>query len=153
MMVRPGLIRKKSQSFNRRRIQEGRELNFRIMAQVVALLMMTSYATCYANVLSESHQLVCDHSGDSTCNMQGNDCCLTEIGEVRNKASVVALRRFNLEASWSILGIDCENFEQWTRESGKGPRDRFELAYTPKHCGWLNMAEIELNVLTRYCLN
>jgi hypothetical protein len=111
-MVRPGQIRKKSQSCNQRRIQAGRELNFRIMAQLVALLMMTSYATCYANVLSESHQLVCDHSGDSTCNMQGNDCCLSEIGEVRNKASVVALRRFNLEASWSVLGIDCENLEQ-----------------------------------------
>ena len=82
------------------------------MAQLVALLMMTSYATCYANVLSESHQLVCDHSGDSTCKMQGNDCCLTDIGEVRSKACVVALRRFNFEASWSVLGIDCENLEQ-----------------------------------------
>jgi len=31
--------------------------------------------------------------------------------------------------------------------------NRFEFIYTPKHGSWLNMAEIELNVLTRQCLN
>lgn len=31
--------------------------------------------------------------------------------------------------------------------------DRFEFIYTPKHGSWLNMAEIELNVLIRQCLN
>lgn len=27
-----------------------------------------------------------------------------------------------------------------------------EIHYTPKHCSWLNIAEIELNVMTRQCL-
>lgn len=31
--------------------------------------------------------------------------------------------------------------------------DRFEFIYTPKHGSWLNMAEIELNVLMGQCLN
>jgi hypothetical protein len=31
--------------------------------------------------------------------------------------------------------------------------DRLEIVYTPKHGSWLNMAEIELNVLTRQCLS
>ena len=31
--------------------------------------------------------------------------------------------------------------------------DRFEFIYTPKHGSWLNMAEIELNVLTKQCLS
>lgn len=31
--------------------------------------------------------------------------------------------------------------------------DRFEFVHTPKHGSWLNMAEIELNVLHRQCLN
>jgi len=31
--------------------------------------------------------------------------------------------------------------------------DRFEFQFTPKHGSWLNMAEIELNVLTGQCLN
>lgn len=30
---------------------------------------------------------------------------------------------------------------------------RLEFHFTPKHASWLNMAEIELNVLTRQCLN
>ena len=31
--------------------------------------------------------------------------------------------------------------------------DRLEVHYTPKHGSWLNMAEIELSVLARQCLN
>lgn len=31
--------------------------------------------------------------------------------------------------------------------------ERLEIHYTPKHGSWLNMAEIELNVLTRQCLD
>ncbi len=31
--------------------------------------------------------------------------------------------------------------------------DRFEFIYTPKHGSWLNMAEIELNVMQKQCLN
>lgn len=30
--------------------------------------------------------------------------------------------------------------------------ERFEIHYTPKHGSWLNVAEIELSVLTRQCL-
>ncbi|SHK85913.1 DDE superfamily endonuclease, partial [Anaerocolumna jejuensis DSM 15929] len=29
---------------------------------------------------------------------------------------------------------------------------RLEIHYTPKHGSWLNIAEIELNVMTRQCL-
>lgn len=31
--------------------------------------------------------------------------------------------------------------------------DRLEIHYTPKHGSWLNIAEIELSVLTKQCLN
>ena len=31
--------------------------------------------------------------------------------------------------------------------------DRLQFNYTPKHGSWLNMAEIELNVLSRQCLD
>ncbi|MCK5828378.1 transposase, partial [Candidatus Bipolaricaulota bacterium] len=30
---------------------------------------------------------------------------------------------------------------------------RFEFVYTQKHSSWLNIAEIEINVLIRQCLN
>lgn len=44
-------------------------------------------------------------------------------------------------------------YEKFPPEEAKRIWDRFEFVYTPKHGSWLNMAEIELNVLTRQCLN
>ncbi len=44
-------------------------------------------------------------------------------------------------------------YEVFTPEKAKALWDRFEFVYTPKHGSWLNMAEIELNVLTGQCLN
>jgi hypothetical protein len=42
-----------------------------------------------------------------------------------------------------------------TFPAGKAKKlwDRFEFVYTPKHGSWLNMAEIELNVLMGQCLS
>ena len=39
------------------------------------------------------------------------------------------------------------------RRRRKHFNDRFEFVFTPKHGSWLNMAEIELNVLIGQCLN
>ena len=38
-------------------------------------------------------------------------------------------------------------------EKAKAYLDRLEFIYTPKHGSWLDMAEIELSVLQRDCLN
>jgi hypothetical protein len=44
-------------------------------------------------------------------------------------------------------------YEAFPPEEAKRIWDRFEFIYTPKHGSWLNMAEIELNVLMGQCLN
>ena len=44
-------------------------------------------------------------------------------------------------------------YETFKPDKAKGLWNRFEFVYTPKHGSWLNMAEIELNVLTGQCLN
>jgi len=44
-------------------------------------------------------------------------------------------------------------YETFSPDKAKAIWDRFEFVYTPKHGSWLNMAEIELNVLTGQCLN
>lgn len=44
-------------------------------------------------------------------------------------------------------------YEAFAPEKAKALWDRFEFVHTPKHGSWLNMAEIELNVLIRQCLN
>lgn len=44
-------------------------------------------------------------------------------------------------------------YETFAPSKAKELCDRFEFIYTPKHGSWLNMAEIELNVLIRQCLS
>jgi len=43
-------------------------------------------------------------------------------------------------------------YDSFPAEKAKALWDRFEFIYTPKHGSWLNMAEIELNVLMGQCL-
>ena len=63
------------------------------------------------------------------------------------------------EAKRIILVMDNLNthapgswYENLSPREAKALWDRFELIYTPKHGSWLNMAEIELNVLAGQCL-
>lgn len=44
-------------------------------------------------------------------------------------------------------------YEVFEPEEAKRLWDRFEFVFTPKHGSWLNMAEIELNILNGQCLN
>jgi len=44
-------------------------------------------------------------------------------------------------------------YEVFPPEEAKRLVDRFEFVFTPKHGSWLNMAEIELRVLSGQCLN
>jgi transposase len=44
-------------------------------------------------------------------------------------------------------------YEAFTPEKARAILNRFDFVYTPKHGSWLNMAEIELNVLMGQCLN
>ena len=43
-------------------------------------------------------------------------------------------------------------YEAFAPEKAKALWNRFEFVFTPKHGSWLNMAEIELNVLIGQCL-
>jgi DDE superfamily endonuclease len=44
-------------------------------------------------------------------------------------------------------------YEAFAPAEARRLADRLELHYTPKHGSWLNMAEIELSVLTTQCLD
>lgn len=44
-------------------------------------------------------------------------------------------------------------YETFPPAAAKALWDRFEFVYTPKHGSWLNIAEIEINVLNRQCLD
>jgi hypothetical protein len=44
-------------------------------------------------------------------------------------------------------------YEAFTPDVARALADRLEIHHTPKHGSWLNMAEIELSVLSRQCLD
>jgi len=73
---------------------------------------------------------------------------LEEIAEQYKNAEKITLVMDNLNTH-----EPGSLYESFRPEKAKALWDRFEFVYTPKHGSWLNMAEIELNVLTHQCLN
>lgn len=71
-----------------------------------------------------------------------------EIAEAYSEAEKIILVEDNLNThkpgSW---------YETFSPEKARMLMERFELVYTPKHGSWLNVAEIELNVLSGQCLS
>ncbi len=49
--------------------------------------------------------------------------------------------------------VKASLYKAFPPEEAKRILDKLEFHYTPKHGSWLNMAEIELSVLNRQCLN
>ncbi len=43
-------------------------------------------------------------------------------------------------------------YETFTEKEAKNILSKIEFHYTPKHGSWLNMAEIEINIMTKECL-
>ena len=73
---------------------------------------------------------------------------IEEIAETYENATKITLVMDNLNTH-----KPGSLYEVFTPEKAKALWDRFEFVYTPKHGSWLNMAEIELNVLAQQCLN
>jgi len=44
-------------------------------------------------------------------------------------------------------------YEAYEPAEARRLAERFEIHYTPKHASWLNMAEIEIGVMSRQCLD
>lgn len=73
---------------------------------------------------------------------------LQRISDDHPEAEKITLVMDNL--STHVASAFYETFEP---EKARELRERFEFVFTPKHGSWLNMAEIELNVLIGQCLN
>lgn len=83
----------------------------------------------------------------------------------RTKADWVACLRWLLEGPYadvSLIRLVSDNlnthqpaafYECLPPEEAKRLLDRVEFHYTPLHASWLNIAEIELSVLSRQCLS
>lgn len=87
-----------------------------------------------------------------------------KVTERRTKADWAAfiedIARIYGEAERITLVMDNLNthtpgalYQTFAPERAKALRDRFEFVYTPKHGSWLNVAEIEISVMVRQCLD
>ena len=70
------------------------------------------------------------------------------VEEVHPEAEKVVLVMDNLNTH-KLASL----YEAFPPEQARRIADRLEIHHTPKHGSWLNMAEIELSVLARQCLN
>ena len=75
--------------------------------------------------------------------------CLRKIAdEMYPEAEAIVLVQDNLNTH-----SPASLYEAFEPAEAKRLADRFEIHYTPKHGSWLNMAEIELGILSRQCLS
>jgi hypothetical protein len=75
--------------------------------------------------------------------------CVQELVDVHYPDAeriVLVLDQLNTHSPASL-------YEAFPPDEAKRLADKLELHYTPTHGSWLNMAEIELSVLARQCLN
>lgn len=75
--------------------------------------------------------------------------CIQELVDVHYpRAEKIALVMDNLNTH-----TPAALYEAFAPSEARRFASRLEIHYTPKHGSWLNMAEIELSVLARQCLN
>ena len=75
--------------------------------------------------------------------------CLQALAEVHFPAAEkIVLVQDNLNTH-----ADASLYEAFAPATARRLMERFEFHYTPKHGSWLNIAEIELSVLNRQCLD
>jgi DDE superfamily endonuclease len=68
--------------------------------------------------------------------------------DIHPEAAVIVLVQDNLNTH-TLASL----YEAFPPEQARRLAERFEVHYTPKHGSWLNVAEIELSVLSRQCLD
>lgn len=71
---------------------------------------------------------------------------LLTLNYPRAKKVVLVMDNLNVHSLGSL-------YEAFDAETARSLAERLEIHYTPKHGSWLNMAEIELSVLCRQCLD
>jgi len=65
-----------------------------------------------------------------------------------NKATEIRIVLDNLNTHF-----EKSFYETFSKKEAKKILEKISFIYTPKHGSWLNMAEIEINIMERQCLN
>jgi hypothetical protein len=76
-------------------------------------------------------------------------CCIRELVELHYPRAVkIRLVQDNLNTH-----DGASLYEAFAPEQARQLLDKIEFHYTPKHGSWLNMAETEINIMNRQCLD
>jgi hypothetical protein len=76
-------------------------------------------------------------------------CCIRELVEVYYPGAVkIRLVQDNLNTH-----DGASLYEAFAPEQARQLLDKIDFHYTPKHGSWLNMAETEINIMNRQCLD
>jgi hypothetical protein len=76
------------------------------------------------------------------------ECIRKLTDEIYPRADVIVLVMDNLNTHKK-----ASLYEAFLPAEAKRIADKLEIHYTPKHGSWLNMAEIEISVMSRQCLS
>jgi hypothetical protein len=98
----------------------------------------------YEPLAGRRHVAVRDHKG--AVDWAAVIAELLEVYYPQAKKVRLVMEQLNTHAGGSL-------YQAFTPERARALYERLEIHYTPKHGSWLNMAEIELSVLTGQCLN
>ena len=88
---------------------------------------------------------------------------MTKVTERRTKIDwaqfLADIAAHYVDAAKIVLVMDNLNthrpgalYEAYPPAQAKALWDRFEFVFTPKHVSWLNVAEVEINVMVNQCL-
>jgi hypothetical protein len=75
-------------------------------------------------------------------------CCMEDVDERYPNAIKITVIQDRLNTH-----VPASLYKAFAPTEAKRILDKLEFHYTPKHGSWLNMAEIELSVLARQCLD
>jgi len=75
--------------------------------------------------------------------------CIKELADVHYPAAERIVLVLDQRNTHSLASL----YQAFPPAEAKRLADRLEIHYTPNHGSWLNMAEIELSILARQCLN
>jgi hypothetical protein len=106
--------------------------------EVANLFMMLEPLTGRREVMVTEHRTKSDFAR-----------CLAELMEQRYPAAEkIVLVRDNLNTH-SLASL----YEVFPPAKARAIAERFEIHHTPKQDSWLNMAELEIGIVNRHCLN
>lgn len=89
---------------------------------------------------------------------------VAQVTEHRKKSDYAEFIRYiiGLYPSAKVIHLVADNlnihfkssfYETFSKKEAEYILSRIEFHYTPKHASWLNMAEIEISIMQRQCLN